>query len=77
MATPAKVVFSVRGEVEGVILPEKRGKEGFGYDPVFYYPPLGKTFAEMNPGEKNDVSHRSKAVSLAVEKLKKYFLEYE
>lgn len=47
---------------EGVIIEECRGDGRFGYDPVFYYPPMEKTFAEMSPGEKNSVSHRGRAI---------------
>jgi len=50
------------GQVEGQILTEPRGEGGFGYDPVFYYPPAGVTFAEMAPEEKNEVSHRGRAL---------------
>jgi len=49
-------------EVPGVILKEARGGNGFGYDPVFFYEPLGKTFAELTPSEKAEVSHRGRAV---------------
>jgi XTP/dITP diphosphohydrolase len=49
------------GEVSGKVLGATRGSSGFGYDPVFYYEPLGKTFAEMAPDEKSRVSHRGKA----------------
>jgi XTP/dITP diphosphohydrolase len=52
------------GTVDGVILNEPRGKCGFGYDPVFYYPPIRKTFAELEPDEKWEVSHRGKAFRL-------------
>jgi non-canonical purine NTP pyrophosphatase (RdgB/HAM1 family) len=46
----------------GVILSETRGSKGFGYDPIFFFPPLGKTFAELTENEKNRVSHRGKAL---------------
>jgi len=46
------------GTAEGEMLLEKRGSDGFGYDPLFYFPPLGKTFAELSFEEKNEVSHR-------------------
>jgi len=49
------------GEVEGIIIDEKCGSGGFGYDPVFYYPPLKKTFAELSTEEKNQISHRARA----------------
>ncbi|RLB16478.1 MAG: Non-canonical purine NTP pyrophosphatase, partial [Deltaproteobacteria bacterium] len=48
---------------EGAIALEMKGGNGFGYDPVFYFPPLGKTFAELSADEKNRVSHRGKALS--------------
>lgn len=54
------------GSFEGVILGEPRGVNGFGYDPVFFIPEMGKTAAELTPNEKNSVSHRAKAL----EKLK-------
>jgi XTP/dITP diphosphohydrolase len=47
--------------VEGEILPEPHGSGGFGYDPVFYFPPLGKSFAELSGDQKNLHSHRGKA----------------
>lgn len=61
-----------RGETEGVILDEYRGSCGFGYDPLFYYEPFGKTFAEMSAEEKNSISHRGKAIQAFAEELKKY-----
>lgn len=51
-----------RGECEGYILKERRGENGFGYDPVFYYPPLESSLAELSEDEKNKVSHRSRAL---------------
>jgi len=44
-----------------VLLEEERGTGGFGYDPLFYYPPFEKTYAEMNAEEKNAISHRARA----------------
>lgn len=52
----------VSGESEGIIIDELRGEGRFGYDPVFFYPPMGKTFAEMSSEEKNSVSHRGRAI---------------
>ena len=52
----------VQGVAEGRIIEEKRGVGGFGYDPIFYYPPLRKTFAELDSVEKNSISHRGKAL---------------
>lgn len=53
---------TVEGLVEGVLLDAPRGSGGFGYDPLFYYPPLGATFAELAPEAKNAVSHRGRAL---------------
>jgi len=57
------------GVVEGVIAPAPRGTGGFGYDPVFFYPPLGRTLAELTEEEKATVSHRARAVAAARELL--------
>ena len=51
-----------KGECEGIIIRERRGESGFGYDPVFYIPEVGKTFAEMTEEEKNKISHRGRAM---------------
>jgi XTP/dITP diphosphohydrolase len=55
----------VEGTVEGVIAPAPRGSAGFGYDPIFVYPPLGRTFAELTSDEKLRVSHRAAAARAA------------
>lgn len=57
-----RVVREIRGQVRGRIGLEGRGRDGFGYDPLFYYPPLRRTFAELSPDEKNRVSHRGRAL---------------
>lgn len=57
----------VSGESEGLIIDELRGDGRFGYDPVFFYPPMNKTFAEMDQGEKNSVSHRGRAIGKLLE----------
>lgn len=54
--------LSIRGEVRGRLLEELSGKEGFGYDPLFFYAPLNKTFGELSSEEKNSVSHRACAL---------------
>ncbi len=54
--------IEVTGEVQGELAQEPRGTHGFGYDPIFYYPPLGKTFAQMTVEEKNQTSHRARAL---------------
>jgi XTP/dITP diphosphohydrolase len=61
LATPDAVLFETRGTVEGMILPEARGAEGFGYDPIFYSPELGKGLGEASLAEKQAVSHRGRA----------------
>lgn len=59
----------VRGEVEGQITDKRSGGGGFGYDPYFFYPPFGKTLADVTAEEKNSVSHRGKAIRLLAERL--------
>ena len=54
--------FHCEGSVDGLIIDKKIGKNGFGYDPIFYYPKLEKTFAELNKNEKNSISHRGIAL---------------
>ncbi len=56
-----KVIFETRGTVEGEIAPEPRGAGGFGYDPIFFYPPFGGTLAEADAARKATVSHRGGA----------------
>lgn len=63
--------FTVRGECFGRILEERQGDGGFGYDPLFYYEPFGKTFAEVELSKKNGVSHRGVAMKSFVKKLMK------
>lgn len=63
IAVPKGPALIFDGVCEGEIALEMRGENGFGYDPLFYYPPLKKTFAEMTPEEKNRVSHRGKAMA--------------
>jgi XTP/dITP diphosphohydrolase len=55
-----RVLFATRGTVEGVISPQPRGTGGFGYDPIFFYPPFGRTLAEVGE-RKSEVSHRANA----------------
>ena len=68
--TPDGRVLQARGEIHGELTREPAGENGFGYDPIFYYPPLGKTTAELSPEEKNQVSHRANALKLFYEKMK-------
>jgi XTP/dITP diphosphohydrolase len=66
------LLFTVEGDVEGLITRKPRGQGGFGYDPLFYYPPADRTFAEMKSEEKNKVSHRYRALAKFKEKLRQY-----
>ena len=68
--TPNGTVLQARGEVHGELTREPRGQNGFGYDPIFYYPPLGMTTAELPSEVKNQVSHRGNALRILNEKLK-------
>lgn len=72
---PSGESFTVRGEVRGRILREYHGTGGFGYDPMFYYPPFGKTFAELTAGEKDQVSHRGTAMRLFAAALRERLAE--
>ena len=65
LADPARGEQVVEGVVEGVIAAAPRGSGGFGYDPVFFYPPLGRTFGEISDEDKQRVSHRGKALAAA------------
>jgi XTP/dITP diphosphohydrolase len=63
LAERGRIVAEFRGQVRGRIAQSPRGESGFGYDPIFYYPPLRRTFAELSPGIKNKVSHRGRALA--------------
>lgn len=63
IAVPSGPALTYEGRCQGVITEEPRGEGGFGYDPVFYSPELGKTLAEAEPAEKNRVSHRGMALA--------------
>lgn len=70
LVTPQQEIILARGEVHGMLLRTPAGQGGFGYDPIFYYPPLGKSLAELTPEEKNQVSHRANALQVFYQKLK-------
>lgn len=72
VAKPGEVLFTVEGRSEGRIAEKMRGKGGFGYDPIFFYPDHGRTFAEMSAEEKNSLSHRGRALELFKAELRKY-----
>jgi len=70
MVTPEGQTIQARGEIHGELLREAKGENGFGYDPIFYYPPMGMTTAEMPSEAKNQVSHRANALKVFYEKMK-------
>lgn len=63
LADRGRIVFEAEGVIEGRIADEPRGRHGFGYDPIFYYPPMARTAGEIEPALKATVSHRGKAFS--------------
>ncbi len=65
-----KLIKTFEGDVSGVILTKPSGNNGFGYDPLFYYPPLKKTFAELSVEVKNNISHRATAIKKMIDYLK-------
>ena len=70
MVTPDGQKIQARGEIHGELLRAPVGENGFGYDPIFYYPPAGMSTAEMSPEAKNEVSHRGNALKVFYNKLK-------
>lgn len=70
VASPSGEEFLTEGIVEGRILTERRGKEGFGYDPLFYLPDFCRTMAQLNLSQKNKISHRAQAFRQVVPILK-------
>lgn len=72
LASKGQIVKEIEEHVQGHITFEPRGRFGFGYDPIFFYPPLKKTFAELLPAQKNEISHRGKALI----RLKAFLLNY-
>jgi len=73
IAVPGKDVYLVEGNCYGEIIPEERGTNGFGYDPIFLFLEFGKTTAELEMTEKNRISHRARAVMNAIPILKQIF----
>jgi XTP/dITP diphosphohydrolase len=66
IAVPSGEVKMATGECEGEIIPEERGSNGFGYDPIFFIPEIGRTMAELEMDEKNRLSHRARAIQNAI-----------
>jgi XTP/dITP diphosphohydrolase len=71
---PRGDMLSASGECRGEILRSARGRGGFGYDPVFFVPELGKTFAELGPEDKNEISHRGRALREFSDVLRGYLM---
>ncbi|CQR71934.1 dITP/XTP pyrophosphatase [Sporomusa ovata DSM 2662] len=69
LAEAEKLWYTADGVVEGIILTEPRGTSGFGYDPLLFIPEMNRTFAEMSPEEKNQISHRGRALKKLVAQL--------
>ena len=69
LARRAGAPIVCRGTAQGVLLRAYAGENGFGYDPLFYFPPLDKSFAQMNADEKNEISHRRRALNALRETL--------
>jgi len=65
LAEPSGKIHFTEGVCTGEIIPQERGHNGFGYDPIFFIPQLGKTMAELTSDEKNTISHRAQAMKAA------------
>lgn len=76
LADRGQLLRTFRAEVEGEILRAPQGSEGFGYDPLFFYPPFGKSFGQVSDAEKFLVSHRGKALTAMVEYVKSHQLAH-
>ncbi len=74
IAVPAGVALTYEGRCEGLIAEAPAGDNGFGYDPIFFYPAMQKTFAQLTVGEKNLVSHRGKALAEVKEEFEKVLI---
>jgi XTP/dITP diphosphohydrolase len=75
LSGPDGIVAEVLGEVRGIIAEFPKGSNGFGYDPIFYYPRLGKHFAELSAEAKNAVSHRGRALDKMIKALRRVEVE--
>jgi XTP/dITP diphosphohydrolase len=75
LAEKGKLLHMVRGIVDGYVLDRPRGTNGFGYDPLFFYPPLNCSFAELSPERKFQVSHRGIAVNALMSFLEEHYLQ--
>lgn len=73
LAEGGKVIATVSGSCDGLIADAPKGKNGFGYDPLFFIPQYGKTFGQLNPSIKSQISHRAKAMKKVKRVLKRIF----
>jgi XTP/dITP diphosphohydrolase len=73
IALPSGEVHLATGQCEGEIIPKEAGTNGFGYDPIFFIPELGRTMAELKMDEKNRLSHRARAIRNAIPILKRIY----
>lgn len=76
IANPAGGMYYTEGICRGEIIPEERGENGFGYDPIFYLPDLGRTMAELTMQQKNELSHRARAIKAAIPFLRSLSQEF-
>ena len=74
IAVPSGVALTYEARCEGLVAETPAGNKGFGYDPLFYYPPLSRTFAQLSAEEKNRVSHRGKALAEFKEEFEKVLI---
>jgi len=74
IAVPSGVALTYEARCEGLIAETPAGDNGFGYDPVFFYPPMNRTFAQLSAEEKNQVSHRGKALTEMKEEFDKVLI---
>ena len=77
LTNPGGDIYFANGECHGEIIPEERGRGGFGYDPIFLLSDLGRTMAELDMDEKNHLSHRARAVKASLPILTKLIRECE
>ena len=73
LAKSDEILIETRGTLEGIIIEEEIGTNGFGYDPIFFVPSLNKTVAQLNQDEKNIISHRGNALKNLKEQMKNIF----
>ncbi len=73
IATPQARLYFAQGNCPGEVIPQERGTNGFGYDPIFFIPEAGLTMAELDMAQKNRLSHRARAITAALPVLKIIF----